>query len=343
MTAPTFPLSYRAVELQTYNTNPVRAMLGLRVVNKSITHIASNHLLIKMQASPCNPSDIAFMQGGYNIHKTLPCVPGFEGTGIVVAVGAGIHADDWVGKRISCFAQDDSDGTWAEYLIAKPEQLIPVDDNLTIDQAACFFINPFTAYALFEIALQNNYQALVINAAGSRVADFMFTLAKQHKMKTLGIVRRQQTMETLRQKGFDHVLLSTGEFFAENLKAALKQFDSCVAFDAVGGEQTGLIANCLPENSKIIVYGGLSGNAVTGINPMQLIFRKLSISGFNLNDWMNSVDDEKFNTVKNQLAALLKSGEVQVPINIQVSIDEIVKGMRTYLGAMSEGKMLIRF
>ena len=343
MKKPVFPINYRAIELPAYNANTVRAMIGLRVVEKQITHIADNHLLVKMQAAPCNPSDIAFIQGGYNIHKSLPCVLGFEGTGIIVAVGGGLSSDYWLGRRISCFAQDDSDGTWAEYLIARPEQLIPVDEALSIDQAACFFINPFTAFGLFEIAQKRNCQAIVINAAGSRVSDFLFALAKKQQMKTIGIVRRQQTLETLIQKGFDKVLLSTEEAFEDNLKTVLHTYETCVVFDAIAGEQTGLIANSLPANAEIVVYGGLSGKAVSGINPMQLIFKNLTLTGYNLNDWMNNTDNLSFNDVRNTLSTMITSGEVQLPVNSTIGMDEIVKGIRNYLGAMSDGKMLIHF
>ena len=343
MTSITLPLTYKAIELPAYNANVVRAMLGLHIVEKTITQISDNHLLVKMQAASCNPSDIAFIQGGYNIFKSVPCVPGFEGTGIIAAVGAGLSADHWIGKRVSCFTQEDSDGTWAEYLIIKPGQLIQIDEALTIDQAACFFINPFTAFGLFETAIQRKAQAIVINAAGSRVSDVLFALAKKNHIKTIGIVRRQQTMESLIKKGFDKVLLTSGESFDENLRIVMQEFDSCVVYDAVGGEQTGIIANCLPANSEIVVYGGLSGKPVSGIDSMQLIFKKLTVSGFNLNEWMNNAESAKIEQTKNMLTSMIISEEIKIPINIHISIDEIVKGIRSYLGAMSDGKMLIHF
>ncbi len=343
MTTIKFPITYQSIELPSYNPNIIRAMLGLKVVEKIITQLPKDQLLIKMQAASCNPSDIAFIQGGYNIYKPLPCVPGFEGTGIIVEVGEALDRVEWLGKRVSCFTQENGDGTWAEYLVSPTDQIIQVDDTLTIDQAACFFINPFTAFGLFEIAQQHACEAIIINAAGSRVADFLFAMAKKHGIKAIGIVRKQQTLETLLQKGFDAVILSTDESFEANLKTVLQSFESCVAYDAVAGEQTGQIANCLPANSEIVVYGGLSGQPVSGINPMQLIFKNIIVSGFNLNQWMEYTDIEAFNKVKNSLTAMITSGEVQIPINISVKIHDVVKGMRQYLGSMSEGKMLIHF
>ena len=43
------------------------------------------------------------------------------------------------------------------------------------------------------------------------------------------------------------------------------------------------------------------------------------------------------------LSALVLEKNVENPISIEVGIEEVAKGIRHYLGSMSEGKMLIRF
>ena len=118
----------QAVVLPEYNNNLVRAILGLKKGERPIRKLKDNELLIKMEAAPCNPSDIAFIRGGYNIKKTLPAVPGFEGSGIVV--GTGNEARHFLGKRISSFTQADTDGTWAEYFITRSEDCLILKDEI---------------------------------------------------------------------------------------------------------------------------------------------------------------------------------------------------------------------
>ena len=105
----------KAVILPAYNKNVLRAMLSLKVEEIPIPIPQKDEVLIKIEATPCNPSDIAFMQGGYNIVKTLPSVPGFEGAGTVVSTGDSSEAKKLFKKPVSCFTQEDSHGTWAEY------------------------------------------------------------------------------------------------------------------------------------------------------------------------------------------------------------------------------------
>lgn len=338
-----FPLTYKAIELPSYNANILRAILGLKVVEKQIDSLPKDKFLIKMEAAPCNPSDIAFLLGGYNVVKPLPAVPGFEGAGTVVAAGAGSGAENLIGKRVCCFSQSNNDGTWAEYIMVKNNQVLLIDDRLSIEQAAMFFVNPFTAFGLFELALKKNSKAILMNAAGGRVPDFLKAFAKKHGIKILGIVRKTKTAQNLLQNGWDAVLVSTEENFIEALQAKIDEMNVDIAFDAVGGEQTGMIANCLPAGGELVVYGGLSGKEIGGIDSIPLIFRELSIKGFNLNNWLSQAGNEKTAQVSNVITEMLLSGEVENPVSIQVEKEEIIKGLKHYLGSMSEGKMLLRF
>jgi NADPH:quinone reductase len=338
-----FPLTYRAIELPSYNANILRAILGLKVVEKHFDSLPHDQLLIKMEAAPCNPSDIAFLLGGYNIVKPLPAVPGFEGTGTVIAAGTESGAESLVGKRVCCFSQSQNDGSWAEYIMVKNNQILLVDDRLTTEQAAMFFVNPFTAFGLFEIALAKKSKAILMNAAGGRVPEFLKVFANRHGIRTIGIVRKTKTAKSLLENGWDAVLVSTEENFTEALQTKIDEMDIDIAFDAVGGEQTGLIANFLPEGGELVVYGGLSGKEIGGIDSIPFIFRELTVKGFNLNNWLFHAENEKIMQASDVITTMLLSGEVKNPVSIQVEMEEITKGLKHYLGTMSEGKMLLKF
>ena len=61
----------------------------------------SGQVLIRVTASPVNPSDLHFLEGQYAFRKSLPTVPGLEGCGRVVAVGDGLLARRLAGKRVA--------------------------------------------------------------------------------------------------------------------------------------------------------------------------------------------------------------------------------------------------
>src|SRR5690242_12134776 len=86
--------------------------LDLKIEDRPIPKPGPGEVLIKVSASPINPADLMFMQGLYGFKKPLPVVPGFEGSGRVVEAGAGLMPKFLLGKRVTCAARDDRDGTW---------------------------------------------------------------------------------------------------------------------------------------------------------------------------------------------------------------------------------------
>lgn len=330
----------KAVNLPAYNRNVLRALLSLEVIEKEIPRPKKDEVLVKMHAASCNPSDIAFIQGGYNIIKSLPTVPGFEGSGIVTDAGSDLK--DLIGKKVSCFIQEDIDGTWAEYFIINKDNLFVLDDNMGLDQAACFSVNPFTAFALLEIAQLRESSAIIQNAAGGQVPALIRQLAQIQNIKTIDIVRKQETAEALLSEGVQNVLFEQDENFEEKLIQVSNQLNATTAFDAVGGSLSGSIINAMPADSELVMYGGLSNKPLSGINTMDLIFKNKIISGFNLIDWKEESNEDDYLQIVDELQQLFISGKLKTTIQGEVGINDVIKGLKTYLGNMSKGKMLIK-
>lgn len=328
----------KAVLLPAYNDNLLRAIIGLKKEERNIRPLKENEVLVKMEATPCNPSDIAFLRGGYNIIKPVPAVPGFEGSGLVVEAGA--TSKSLIGERVSCFVQEDSDGTWAEYFIARKQDCIVLKDNMPADQAACFSINPLTAFGMFEMVKKSNCKAIIMNAAGGQVPNIIRALARRDDVQVVNIVRKEVQIEELTQQGEKYVLDSSNDDFLNKLNEVCQKLKPTIAFDAVGGEATALLYNVLPEYSQVIVYGGLSGESISGINTMDVIFKNKKLLGFNLNDWIDSKSSDEYFAITNKLQDMFISGELKTEIQASFPLDDIVKGIRTYIKSMSGGKVL---
>jgi NADPH:quinone reductase len=334
------PTKNHALIITEYNNNLVRAILGLKTGEREIRNLKDQEVLIKMEAAPCNPSDIAFLRGGYNIKRNLPAVPGFEGAGKVVATGNEVK--HLIGKRVSSFTQADTDGTWGEYFISQAEDCIIIKEEIDFEQAAAFSINPFTAFGLIELAVQNKCNAIIQNAGGGQIAEFIRTLAELHGLEVINIVRKKEQVIKLKAKGVSHVLESSKENFKEELTKVACQLNATFAFDAVGGEQTGILINALPPHASIVLYGGLAGGFVSAIEPFDIIFRDKKLLGFNLTDWKKTKTNEEFEKINNHLQNLLIEGKIRTKIQASFQLENAIDGLRTYIKSMSEGKVLFK-
>jgi NADPH:quinone reductase-like Zn-dependent oxidoreductase len=303
--------------------------------------LSAGEVLIEVDAAPANPSDLAFIQGGYNIRKPLPAIPGFEGCGRVVQAGSDAPAASLEGRRVSFFSQSGRGGSWSTHIPVKAHDCIAIDDSMPDEQAACFSVNPFTAYAMVDLARRSGSRAIIQNAAAGQAGRFVNILANRENIGIINIVRKEGQVEQLRSSGFEHVLCSQDEDFAEKLKHAATALQANIAFDAVGGDLSGQMLASMPQGSSLYVYGGLGGGAISGIPATDVIFLGKSIRGFNMNEWRSDLSQAEFKDISNRLQQLFLDGTLKTMIQARFPLAEFAKALMQYIRNMSDGKVLL--
>jgi NADPH:quinone reductase-like Zn-dependent oxidoreductase len=124
--------------------NPGKPADILHVEEVEIPTPGPDEVLVKVIASPINPSDVMFVQNLYGIRPQLPSGAGFEGMGTIAKVGENVKMT--IGSRVSFTGI----GAWGEYVLTNHRTLIPVPDAMPDNVAAQLFVNPFTAVAMVE-------------------------------------------------------------------------------------------------------------------------------------------------------------------------------------------------
>ncbi len=337
MAAP-LPQTMRALLLEQHDPDLLKAIGRLRVVERPLPPLQHGQVLIRIQAAPCNPSDLLFLQARYGALKTLPSVPGWEGAGTVVQSGGGLLASWLKGRRVACSLQDDRDGTWAEYFVANATNCIPLDRRLPMDQAASLTINPLTTLALLDAAARGRHRAAVHTAGASQLGRMLLAMADR---PLIHIVRREAQVELLRSLGARHVLNSSDSDFPEKLRDACTELHATIAFDAVAGPMTGIVLSAMPAGSTVLVYGGLSGEPSGGIDPVGLLFDDKKVSGFYLGHWAKSRGLLTVLRLARRAQRLLIDKRIETRIQRRLGLDEAVEGLRHYVGHMTDGKVLI--
>lgn len=330
----------KAIILPDYNANIVRAMKSLEVSNIAIPKPGDHEVLIKVDASPCNPSDIAFMRGGYNVRKPVPAVMGFECSGTIIETGPSPEAREFLGKRVSCFGRETDSGTWAEYFLTRYDHCLDLRDDLSIEQSATLCINPFTAYALLQLALDSHARAIIQNGASGQIGIFIRAMARHHGIKVINLVRKEEHIKQLNLSGEQYVINLTDEHFSRKLEEMAKGLQATLALDAVGGEISGAILNAMPSGSQLVIYGGLSGKFVGQVNALDIIFKRKTIRGFNLNDWKAEIGEKRFQDISQQIQKMIVDGQISTRIQGTFALGSVQQAMEQYIRNMSAGKIL---
>jgi NADPH:quinone reductase-like Zn-dependent oxidoreductase len=336
MTSNPLPEQMTAVILDSYNGAD-----ALRVVQRPVPRPGPNEVLVKIAASPINPSDLMFLQGVYGFKKPTPTVPGFEGSGTVVAVGGstGLMGRYLAGKRVACVTQQTGDGVWAEYTTTTVNFALPLDDAVSLEQGAMSVVNPLTAVALIDLAKKAGHQTVINTAAASALGLMMHRLGQQEGIEVVGIVRRAEQVVDLKQQGVSHVLNSSDPDFNQQLRDLCHQQNIRLAFDAVAGDLPQLLLAAMPAHSRVTVYGGLAQQPVQ-VNIPSLIFEDKSVDGFWLGPWVGQK-----NLLQNFLiwrrAQKLMLSALKTEIRSRYPLSQAQQAVRDYESQMTGGKVLL--
>lgn len=316
------------------------AVLGL--CQRPIPELKPGHVLVKMEASPANPSDLMALAGLYATSPAPGQIPGFEGCGRVVAENAGLLGKYLNGKRVSC-AKQGGDGLWADYAAVPANLCIPVPDAFDAAQAASFIVNPFTAHALVSRAMSERASCIIQSAGASQVGRGVTALGSKSDIAIISIVRKRQQVAELEALGCKVVLVAGENDFEAQLSSACKQHKPKLFFDAVAGSQTADVMAALPNGSTSMIYGQLDLDHRIGgeFATEALIFRRQRIEGFWLTHHLES---------RNLVQKLRAVGEVKKLVGDKVFDTTVASrsglaafpaAVSAYAKAMSNGKALL--
>lgn len=295
-------------------------------------------VLVRMAASPINPSDLALLRGGY-LNRNYPFTPGLEGSGMVVGSGGGLMAGMRNGKRVACTPNPEADGTWAEFMVTSAMRTIPLPPSVSLEQGAMTVVNPMTAMAFLHMAKTGKHPAMVNNAAASSLGKMLIRLSVAHGIPLINIVRNSTHVEELKNMGATYVLNSQDKRFESELTTLASKLGATLFLDAVAGHHSSQLLSAAPPGSTLVTYARLSGDPMN-VDPGQLIGGDKRITGFQLGNWLQTkgiLFKLKFiNRVKKQVSNALSS-----QISQTFSLEDVGNAITQYTGNMSNGKVLL--
>jgi len=299
----------------------------------------SGEVLVRMLASPINPSDLMYIAGKYGLKPTLPATPGFEGVGIVEATGGGLLG--WLRKGNRVAVINDRIGNWAEYTLTKARQVIPVPDAMSDEQAASFFVNPATAVAMTQNVLKVNRGAwLLQSAAGGELGKMVIRLGHKFAFRTINVVRRREQVEELKKLGADHVIVESDGPIPEQVKKLVPE-GVRYAIDPVGGAPGSGVIESLGQGGRCLLYGSLSDEPVS-VHPRLAIGNDLRIEGFWLGAWAKQQGILAMLRLFRQVRELMGEGVLQTQFAATYPIEQVAKAVEHAATPGKGGKVLLK-
>jgi len=305
---------------------------------------AADEVVVQMRAAPVNPADINAIEGKYPARREVPAVPGFEGAGVVIEIGANVSSI----KKGALVILPHNIGTWREAVAVKAKDLVVVPPEIDPVSAAMLKINPVTAWRLLhDYADLGRGDWVIQNAANSAVGRAVIQIARELGFKTVNVVRRPDLIDELRREGGDVVLVEsespsrTGTF-REEVKSATSGATIRLGLNSVGGDSALRLSNCLAFGGTLVSFGAMSLQPLkipTGL----LIFKDLRFRGIWINHWYDNATMAERMAAFNPLFDMARRGLLKPKVEKRYAIDDARAAVANAMQSKRSGKIIFEF
>lgn len=302
-----------------------------------------NEVRVRMLASPINPSDLMTVRGQYGKPPKLPYTPGYEGAGVVDAVGSGLLKrlrGLKPGKRVAVLSS--RGGNWAEYVVVPVKQAVPVPEDLPVEQVATFFVNPATALVMTRRVLKvPRGDWLLQTAAGSALGRMVIRLGKHYGFRTINVVRRREQAEELLQLGGDAAICTADESIETRVNAITGGAGIRHAIDAVGGETATAVVRALGPGGRLLVYGTLADEPMS-LDSRMMIMNQRVIQGFWLSIWAREQGIVTMLRLFREIISHMRARRLISEIGATFPLDQAQAAVQQAEKPGRDGKVLLR-
>jgi NADPH:quinone reductase-like Zn-dependent oxidoreductase len=321
----------KAVVQDTYGPADV---LELREIDKPAPK--DDEVLVRVHAAGVDPGVWHLMTGqpylvrvmGYGLRTPKVGVRGRDVAGRVAAVGTNVTQ---VQPGAEVFGI--GEGSFAEYVSARPDKLAPKPANLSFEQAAAVPISGLTALqALRDTGkVQPGQQVLIVGAAGG-VGSFAVQLAKAFGAQVTGVCSTTK-VDLVRSLGADQVIDYTGEDFADGAR----RWDLIV--DTAGRRSLSQLRRALARRGTLVIVGGEGGGRWLGGFDRQILRAPL-LSALVRQRLRPLVSKERKDDLV-VLKGLIEAGKVTPVIDRTYPLGEVPEAIRYLQEGHARGKVVI--
>lgn len=321
--------------------------LNLSIATSDVPIPGDDEVLIKVEASPINPSDLGLLisfaadldsisssGSGDDTVTTMGIHPGLmqsmkprldksmqvgnEGGGVIV--DAGKNVKDLIGKTVGVAGG----AMYSQYRCLPAMSCLVMNDGTTSAEAASSFVNPLTALGFTETMKLENHTALVHTAAASNLGQMLVKICLADDIPLVNIVRKQEHVDLLKNLGAKYICNTSDEDFMKCLIDCLVETGATLGFDATGGGNEGKLAGQILSAMEIAAnknateysrYGSDTYKQVYiygGLDPTPTVLNRSfglswGLGGWLLTPFIGRVGMEKFQEMRDRVAKEIKT------------------------------------
>ncbi len=257
---------------------------------------APGQIRIRVRAAGLNFADIMARMGLYQDAPKLPCVVGYEVSGDVDALGAGVSGPV-PGTRVMALTRF---GGHSDVVCVAASGAVPMPEGMSFEEAAALPVNYLTAYhMLFRVAALRPGERVLVHMAAGGVGIAALQLCRTVEgVVTYGTASASKH-DAIRAEGCSHPIDYRSTDYAEEVRRLTDGRGVDVVLDPLGGWDTRKGYRLLRPAGRLVMYG--AANLASGerrswasllrhglptmlphFSPMELMNDNRAVGGVNL-------------------------------------------------------------
>jgi NADPH:quinone reductase-like Zn-dependent oxidoreductase len=254
MTTRLLPTTMTALVQSSYGSDPDQV---LRIAEVPRPTVGDGEVLVRVRAASIDRGTWHLMAGlaypmrlVFGLRRPRFANPGRNLAGTVEAVGAGVDGFR-AGDEVYGIAA--GNGTFAEYVVARPDRLAATPANLTVEQAATVPVSATTALQAVRDhgRVRAGESVLVLGASGG-VGSFAVQIAKAMGAEVTGVASTAK-LDAVRALGADSVV----DYTTEDPVDGARRYD--VVLDIAGNRPLRRLRRALTPHGRLVIIGGETG------------------------------------------------------------------------------------
>jgi zinc-binding alcohol dehydrogenase/oxidoreductase len=292
-------------------------------------------LAVRIRAAALNHRDVFITQGLYR-NIVLPCILGADGAGnvddkaVLIDPTIGWGEDDRVWRTDATILGMPLAGTFAEYVCVPSENVYPVPEHLSYEEAAALPLGGVTAFrAICARGELQTGETVLITGIGGGVQTFALLYAKALGARAVVTSGSDEKLEKAKQLGADiGVNYRTDPQWHKTARKLAGSIDMVI--DSAGGDSFANALSILRSGGRAVTYGGTTGDARLKMFP--IFWNQLDIRGTS----MGSPTDFA------KMLHFVKKHRIKPVIDRVYDMSEVVQAAQRMSDAQQFGKIVLK-
>ncbi|MFJ8234303.1 NADPH:quinone reductase [Ureibacillus sp. NPDC094379] len=296
-----------------------------------------NEVRVKLYYAGVNPAEAYIRAGGYAFFTPeFPYVPGFDGAGVIDAVGEGVTRLQ-VGDRVfvSSILANRKTGTYAEKVVCDVEAVHKLPDSISFKQGAALGVPVTAAYrSLFHRGRLKPGETVLIHGASGGVGTLAVQLAKYAGARVIGTVGTEEGYELVRKAGADEIFYHNEEHYIEKIQSLSNGAGVDLVLEMLANVNLEKDLQLVNKYGRVVVVGNRGS---LDFNPRLTMAKEADVMGMAV--WNAPID--QYNESLIAVEAALSNGGLHPFVGKVLPLEEAAEAQKVILEGNAKGKLVL--